>query len=736
MRRRPSLTISDPGLFGLRSATRAAIVMPAVFAFAHFAIDDPQTTLFAAFGSFAMLVFADFGGMPRQRLEAYGLLALVGAVLIAFGTFCSRTTWAATAAMAAVGFAILFAGILNGWFAAGATAALLTFVLPVSLPAEVAETGPRLLGWALAVVVGTSAQLLLWPRRPRDALRDDLAAACRALAALVAAPPDQRPSRAATATDAVRATERRFLSTPYRPAGPTASAAALAYLVDEVAWLDALVDQAARAASPAGAPPTGVPPTAGAPPPATDDEHRELAAASARTLEAAADVLDEPAAAKRRAALHDELDALDESRDALAARLGERSEAAAAAGDGALQRTVATAFRRSAIARAAADTGRAALVAAGESPPRLADAGRAAEQLAADHASARSVWFRNSVRGAVALAVAVFVAHESDVQEGFWVVLGTLSVLRSNALGTGATIVGALAGTAIGIVAGAGLVIAVGTSSPVLWVCLPPAVLLAAYAPRAVSFAAGQAGFTLLLLILFNLLRPVGWRVGLVRVEDVALGFSVSLLVGLLLWPRGAGALLRATLGDAYERGADHVLAGLRALTAPAGAANGALLAAERAADGSSRRLDDALRQYLSERGGAHVELVDVTALAAGASRVRRTARSLAALAPDADDSPLLERGARALADDVRQVHDWYDGLGRALAAGEDAPPLPTRDGTAQEHVLRCASRAVAERDANAIAAAFALLWASLHLDDLWRLERRLTAPAGAFASR
>ncbi|MBB4660740.1 FUSC family protein [Conexibacter arvalis] len=707
--------ISDPGLFGLRNAARAALVMPAVFAFAHFVVDDPQTTLFAAFGSFAVLVFADFGGTPRQRLEAYGALALAGTVLIALGTLCSRTTWAATAAMAAIGFAILFAGIVNGWLAAGATAALLTFVLPVSLPADVAEIAPRLLGWGIACLAGTAAQLVLWPRRPRDALRDQLADAARALAAQVAAPTPEREAAAATA---VRELERRFLSTPYRPAGPTATAAALAYLVDELAWLAALDAQPL--------------PGAGAPDASADD--RALLGAAARTLHTAADALDEPHRASRRRALHDGLAALDAARDELTKRLPERSQAAAAAGETALQQTVAEAFRHTAVARAAADVGRAALVAAGESPPRLAEAGRAAERLAADHASARSVWFRNSVRGAVALALAVLVAHETGVQEGFWVVLGTLSVLRSNALGTGATIVGALVGTALGIVAGAAIVLAIGTSGPALWACLPPAVLLAAYAPRAISFPAGQAGFTVLLLVLFNLLRPVGWEVGLVRIEDVALGFSVSLLVGLLLWPRGAGALLRATLGDAYARGADHVRAGLHALTAPAGAADGALAAAERAAEGSGRRLDDALRQYLSERGGDHAGPADVAALAAGAASVRRTARSLAALVPDGDDSPLLEQGARALSDDVRAVHDWYEGLGRALAAGEDAPALPARDGSAQEHVLRCASQAVAARDTGATAAAFALLWASLHLDDLRRLERRLRAPAEAFA--
>ena len=76
-----------------------------------------------------------------------------------------------------------------------------------------------------------------------------------------------------------------------------------------------------------------------------------------------------------------------------------------------------------------------------------------------------------------------------------------------------------------------------------LWALLPAAVLLAAYAPRAISFAVGQAGFTIVLLILFNLIQPTGWTVGLVRVEDVAVGFAVSLAVGFLFWPRGVGDL-------------------------------------------------------------------------------------------------------------------------------------------------------------------------------------------------
>src|SRR5207244_1655450 len=188
------------------------------------------------------------------------------------------------------------------------------------------------------------------------------------------------------------------------------------------------------------------------------------------------------------------------------------------------------------------------------------------ERFAVEHTGGSSIWFRNSIRGAAGLAIAVYIAQRSGLQHSFWVVLGTLSVLRSNALGTGWSILSALAGTAVGILVGALLVIAIGTHETVLWAVLPVAILLAAYAPRAISFAAGQAGFTVVLFVLFNLIQPVGWTVGLIRIEDVAIGFAISLGVGLLFWPRGAGALLREDLAAAYGRGADYVVATARQL--------------------------------------------------------------------------------------------------------------------------------------------------------------------------
>ena len=49
------------------------------------------------------------------------------------------------------------------------------------------------------------------------------------------------------------------------------------------------------------------------------------------------------------------------------------------------------------------------------------------------------------------------VADLTDVQHGFWVVLGTLSVLRTNAASTGATAFKAITGTVAGFVVGSAL---------------------------------------------------------------------------------------------------------------------------------------------------------------------------------------------------------------------------------------------------------------------------------------
>jgi uncharacterized membrane protein YccC len=291
--------------------------------------------------------------------------------------------------------------------------------------------------------------------------------------------------------------------------------------------------------------------------------------------------------------------------------------------------------------------------------------------VAIRHATLRSVWFINSMRGAVALAAAVAVADLSSVQHGFWVVLGALSVLRTSAASTGSTAVRALTGTAVGFVIGGALLVAIGTNDAVLWVALPIAVFVAAYAPGTAPFAVGQAAFTVTVAVLFNLLVPIGWKVGVVRIEDVAIGCAVSILVGSLFWPRGAASVVGDDLADAYRVGAAYLtqavewVCGLR-VREPSDAM-GAVTA--------GTRLDEALRGLLTEQGTKHIRKEELWRLVGGTLRLRLTAHAIEAMPPVHSGDAAATRivlGRRA------QILDaWYDGLadhvakprGRAVSA-------------------------------------------------------------------
>jgi uncharacterized membrane protein YccC len=720
----PTFQLADPGRASLRSAGRAAIVMPAVFAFADKVIGDPQTTIFAAFGSVAMLVFADFTGPQRSQFVAYLVLAGVGAANVVLGTLCSGNAWLGAAAMAVVGFAILFSGAINSYFAAAGTAALLTFVLPVTIAAPISAIPARLEGWALAAAAGICAHMLLWPTRSRDTLRADAARACIAIAdladSMVAGDRSGIAARAGTARDAVDGVRRRLLAPPHGPTEPTA---ALTSLVEELDWLLSFL------LSPADSPPLEL----------GRKENAEAMAATIAVLRASAAGLDgreEPP----------DLVRLDEAEEAVEQGLtGRIRDLAPVTDEQGLESALEPAFRVRSISHAVRQIARYALVASSAAAPELhgprvvrwgsafrraRSAFRPAEQFVVEHAGARSVWFRNSFRGAAGLAIAVFIAQQTGLQHAFWIVLGTLSVLRSNALGTGSSIVSALAGTAVGLLVGAALVIAIGTHEPVLWAVLPVAILLAAYAPRAISFAAGQAGFTVVLFVLFNLIQPTGWEIGLVRIEDVAIGFAVSLGVGLLFWPRGAAALLRENLAAAYARSADYVAATTRQLVG--GGDQDRSAAAARAAAAAVHRLDDAFRQYVAERSARPVNVGSVGTLVAGAARVRRAGQSLSALSRMTDGDASLARCGANLDDEAQALRSWFVALADSLVHATAAPPPHIRDTEGRRRLLKCVREAVVSGDKTRLHPALVLLWVSQHLDNLWRLESYLGRAAFA----
>jgi uncharacterized membrane protein YccC len=694
---------SDPGRFALRLAVRTGVVMPAAFALGLWV--DEQAGLFAAFGTFALLLFVDFGGPMRVRVLAYAGLVLLGSALIPLGTVCGEHTVLATAAMLVVGFAILFAGVVNGYLAAGGTAALLTFVLPAMAPGSAADIAPRLAGWWIAAALCVPATLLLLPARPRDRLRAGVADVCRALSAEIrsSTPDDARRLRAA-----VEELSARFAGTPYRPTGPTGATGALAAMLDELDWLTGLVLGMADRALPLGPTPAEV----------------AMRALSADALIASGDLVE-----GRSTRLPDRV-ALESARERVVDEMVARiDDAAVRDRDEALWSVLLSAWEVRVISYVVLDLGaRAAL--AGGAPPgggerawlgfvrRQGVALTASGRLAAAHAGVRSIWFRNSLRGALGLALAVLIANEASVQHAFWVVLGSISVLRSNALDTGATIARALGGTLLGIVVGGLLLVLIGGDETALWIALPLAAMLAAYAPRAISFAAGQAGFSVAVLVIFNLLSPTGWEVGLIRLEDVSIGFAISLGVGLLLWPRGAGAVLRRALGDALSAGARSADDAFGQLTTGGPETAPAVEAAARAA---SDRLDLAVRQRLAERSGRGDRFAAHSRLVTATGRLVRTAEAMRYLARRLDRAP-RPREAGQLLDDARQVAAWYEALGRSVARRRSPPAAVRGDPALRPAMLTAIRHAHATHSRDRLVGATAILWGALHLEQLEHL--------------
>jgi uncharacterized membrane protein YccC len=654
-------------------AVRATIVVPGLFAVTDKLFGNVQMATFAAFGGFATLVLASFGGTRRDKVIAHTGLAVGASVLVTIGTAVSSATAIAIVVTVPVTFAVFFAGVAGPNAASGVTAALLAYVLPAASPGTFSMVPDRLAGWWLASIVGTAAVLVFSPPAAGDRLRRVTSNLAVALAAELEAMVHGETTEAllAACLDAKHELLTQFTSTPFRPTGLTTADQALANVAELLEWCASLVLDMAheRADIHEGA---------------SDD--LQLVAASVAVLRDSASLFSDVCAAPP------DLERLEAARR----RAMDRARALSPDHDGfALEARLS--FHAHAIAVTCLVIGADALVAAGladarwieeartrwfGTPTRGPGGGRRLSgaskytRIAAPQASLRSVWFINSMRGALALAVAVAVADLTTVQHGFWVVFGTLSVLRTNAASTGSTAIRALTGTAIGFAIGAALLLAIGNSTTALWVALPIAVFVAAYAPGTAPFVVGQAAFTVTVAVLFNLIVPVGWKVGAVRVEDVALGCAVSIVVGLLFWPRGVASLVANDLADAFRAGAAYLSQSVEWVCGWRERAPDVAMPAITA----GLRLDEALRGFLAEQGTKHISKEELWRLVGGTLRLRLTAHAVAGLPRDyARDAA----GTRAVLRDRAETLDgWYERLAAQLGKprGQAVTPLAAPD--------------------------------------------------------
>ena len=731
--RRPGFSAvapADPGFAALRRAARAAVVIPPVFAFYTLVLHGGQNVIFAVFGCFALLVMSDFGGQRPARALAYLTATLVGAALVTIGTLASASVGLATAVTFVVGSGVAFSRVFGGYLAAAQTGMLLSFVIAVSIPAPASAIPARAGGWVMAGIISTLAGVFLWPRFERVRLRKQAAKACLAIANLVEAMRSndhELPRWLEAARQAERAARDAYVATAKRPAGPTRRDRAFVQLLTELQRVVDIVERPFQQARVLMRPCLA--------------ESERLATAIISALRGSADVLTGGAPPDLRA--------VDESRDLHRAALDQWAAEQLRAGrpvDEVLDGLDVDHTLR-VLGYLTLALGTNAVIAAGRQPdeavslpvtaPRLEGVGGIAIRVGCTirtHFEPTSTVMQNSLRVAVGLAIAVLLARALGLSHAFWVVLGTLQVLRSTALGTGRTTVQALVGNVIGVVIGGVFALLAGNHPLVMWAALPIAIFIAAYAATAVGFAASQAAFTINLIVIFNLISPAGWQVGLVRIEDLAVGAAISVVVGLLLWPRGARRELARSVAGFYRvvigylgRTFDQVLGFEPSGVDPA--RRSVIQAAERAGEAfdaflnerSAPSLDPQTAGFLLSAGNHAIlagDLLDVISTRLryqasgcpdGARSVRAQVRillngfahladQLALQQPDGDIEHVSPRALRAAALDCLRRWRSDKGAGRGamavVMAGEWAENLARLEDDLKEPVARAAEAA------------------------------------------
>ncbi len=617
-----------------------------------------------------------------ERLRSQAALVLAGAALVCVGTLASRSTWLATLATALVGV-LRPLRRRRQLGARGGDRLDAARVHPLGLdrgrPSRRSPTASP--AGAMAGAASLVAIVVLWPAPAADRLRAPATAACRALAA-GSARTRSTCSRAATGcartamrrpgapTDRNRGARRTFLATPYRPTGLSSAARAIVRLVDEIAWLHAILAQAPP--HPRGVP-TNRPACA----------VKLAAATSSRTERTCSSGRGHPGRAARRPSTSS---APRWRASRAPSRSGSGGRRAGRRRPARLVSALDPGFRAQelafAVSQIAANVDAAA--AADRRPWHARMLGRrrrpacpASPRPPGSARSRTSSRTRSGCTTACAARPGSPSPFSSRASPGCSTRSGSSSA-RWRCSGRARSTPGRPRSAASSARRSASSSArrcsrSIGTNTSVLWVLLPPAVLVAGFAPAALSFAAGQAAFTVTLVILYNLIQPAGWHVGLIRIEDVAIGFAVSIVVGLLFWPRGAVTALCRELSEAYAR--------QRALPRRGGRVRGGRRRAaiarrrgRRRRGRRARRLDDAFRTFLAERAAKPAPLAEVTGLVNGVVALRLAADAVVDLwgrdgRGDVDRGP--SRAARARRPGVV---GWYEELAAALGGGRPRP--------------------------------------------------------------
>jgi uncharacterized membrane protein YccC len=549
----------DPSLVAVKRAVRVTLAACAAFYFSLYVLENTQMATFASFGCIAFGAFSEVTGEPWQRTKTYAVGLIAGIVVVTLGTALAVTTWAAVAGMFVVGFAIAYAGVGGPRVAGVANGLQLLYILPSFPPYLPEALGSRLIGLILAVVLLAIADRVLWPPPVPTSFRHRLAEAIRAvrdrLVSLLESAGDRQASAHFDGGISLRLSRIPPLRRPTGPGRRDRAAMHAATLLRGVEGRVTALAELAEQHRPAVA----------------HGEGAILLDATVLSLGESAEVLGRP------------LDDHDDRRssgpdpapveDALTHYVQRReARAASVEVDHDLPTQLRSAVAIEELAVWTRDLAEATRIMQGEHVPEPRARSMAEPFWYANsstlslwfarfrgHFTPRSVFFQNAIRLAIGLALARLVAGVLDLSHGFWMLLATLTLMRTSVATTRAAIVPAFLGTVAGGLVAALVLALAGGNSLVYEVAFPFVMIIALTAGPLIGLAAGQAAFTLLVAMLFAQMAPVSWRLAEVRVFDVVLGGLLGAVVGLLVWPRGAQGEMRRITKVTLETAANDL---------------------------------------------------------------------------------------------------------------------------------------------------------------------------------
>jgi hypothetical protein len=220
----------------------------------------------------------------------------------------------------------------------------------------------------------------------------------------------------------------------------------------------------------------------------------------------------------------------------------------------------------------------------------------------------------------------------------------------------------------------------------------------------------------------------------------VALGCAVSIVVGLLFWPRGATSALGRALSEAFATSSGYLADAVDRLTTTTHQVD--TRPGQRAAHRAYLRLDDAFREFLAERGAKVVTVETVANLFTGSNRIRLAAFTLATLPAHGPRPGQLELESVAIAgavlrDSYASSHRWYEEFAEVLSDRRDALDLPpVHEAVLHAALIEAFRDARHRRRGDRMRTTLQMLWADELLETQRQVQADLAGAADLFVRR